>query len=358
MILARETIPAFLVPCLCSFHAAAQAPCTGDLNADRNVDGVDLGVLLGEWGGSGPADLNADGSVDGVDLGVLLACWGACPTVTPDWAVLVRSDPDPAIVTDPWARQRIVATGWAWHVCDAATQIEMVLIPPGSFAMGCTPSTPCPPCDCAPYWRPQHDVTLTRALYVGRFEVTQSQWMARTGTNPSEFQGGVGSDRHPVEQVSWSDVQGFLLGTGLRLLSEAESEYAYRGGTVTRFHGFEGHPSGTDDIGLLGQIAWFGGNNGTPGSPSYGTKVVGTKLANGFGLHDMEGNVSEWVNDWSGWYSSDPATDPLGPDSGSSRAIRGGAWNASPTDCSAYARRTYAPWGTFGSLGFRVARAP
>jgi hypothetical protein len=114
----------------------AQAPCIGDLNADRVVDGTDLGLLLGQWGGEGNADLNADGFVDGVDLGLLLAGWGTCPIVTPAWATLVEALPDPAVVTDPSLRQRIAETGLAWRVLDTATQTELLLVPPGAFQMG------------------------------------------------------------------------------------------------------------------------------------------------------------------------------------------------------------------------------
>ena len=135
----RFVIASFLVPCaaFAATPAACAQGCTGDLNGDRTVDGADLGTLLGNWGDPGNGDFNGDGTVDGGDLGVMLGAWGACPVTVPAWATLVEAQPDPAVVTDPALRAAITATGLAWRVRDTGTQMEMMLIPPGTFQMGC-----------------------------------------------------------------------------------------------------------------------------------------------------------------------------------------------------------------------------
>ena len=152
--------------------------------------------------------------------------------------------------------------------------------------------------------------------------------------------------------------------TGLRLPTEAEWEYAYRAGTTTAFHSYvlsptEGQPNGFDDDTLLGNIAWYLGNNGASGSSTFGTKAVGGKLANGLGLHDMSGNVWEWCQDWYGPYSSASVTNPTGPATGSSRLLRGGVWYDTSYVCRASGRYYDTPDG-FGNgyCGFRVVRNP
>jgi formylglycine-generating enzyme required for sulfatase activity len=204
-------------------------------------------------------------------------------------------------------------------------------------------------------------VTLTKPFYLGRYEVTQAQWQARTGSNPSSFQPPNYSDEptRPVENVSWNNiVNDFQPGTGLRLPTEAEREYACRAGTTTAFHGYAAMPGGFDDDSLLGNIGWYALN--VPGGTSGTTQPVGQKPANGFGLHDMAGNVIEWCADRykDGYYSNSPAVDPPGPSSGINRVLRGGSWYG----LSSYLRSSYRDYFTpgywsFGS-GFRVARTP
>jgi formylglycine-generating enzyme required for sulfatase activity len=137
----------------------------------------------------------------------------------------------------------------------------------------------------------------------------------------------------------------------MRLPTEAEWEYAYRAGTTTAFHAMPGYPNGTNDDGLVGNIAWGWSGDGQ-------TRPVGGKLANGYGLHDMAGNVWEWVNDWYGGYPADFQTDPTGPASGSHRIFRGGSWNGGTNDLRASSRYVDTPGVAYNNVGFRVARAP
>ena len=343
----RFVIASFLVPCaaLAATPVARAQGCTGDLNGDRTVDGADLGTLLGNWGGSGNSDFNGNGTVDGGDLGVMLGAWGACPVIVPAWATLVEAQPDPAVVTDPALRAAITATGLAWRVRDTGTQMEMMLIPPGTFQMGCIMGSN--QYGCYSYEQPVHQVTLTNAFYLGRYEVTQAQWVAKMGSNPSYFQGQSDSASRPVEQVSWTTIQGYLGSTGFRLPTEAEWEFACRAGTQTPFY------NGSTDDNTVGALAWYSANSG------YQTHAVGGKAVNGFGLYDMLGNVWEWVNDWYDTYPSSAQTNPTGPVSASSyRVLRGGSW----TYATGYVRSSYRSTGTPGntrySLGFRVARTP
>ncbi|MEY2713031.1 MAG: hypothetical protein RL461_456 [Planctomycetota bacterium] len=338
---------------------AAMAQCPGDITGNGVVDGADLGALLTTWGvPQGQGDLNGDGTVDGADLGLLLTKWGPCTTV-PSWATLIEAQPDPAVVWDEGLRAAITATGLAWRVKDTATQMEMLLIPPGSFQMGCSASNSYA---CNSAESPVHTVTLTNAFYLGRCEVTQAQWQARMGSNPSFFQSpssDVPADQvpnRPVERVSWNMIAGafgFMAQTGMRLPTEAEWEYAYRAGSTTAFHGFTGYLDGTNDDALVGNIAWYTSNSNNQ------TRPVGGKAGNGFGLHDMSGNVYEWVNDWylSSYYASSPAQNPPGPSSGFYRVLRGGAFYYNTSYLRA-SYRTYSPISSEITMGCRAARNP
>ncbi len=215
--------------------------------------------------------------------------------------------------------------------------------------MGCSASTQY---GCGSDESPTHQVTLTQAFYMGRYEVTQAQWTAKMGSNPSYFSGYSDSPSRPVERVSWNMIQGFNTATGLRLPTEAEWEYAYRAGTTTAFHSFPGYTSGTNDDTLLGNIAWFNSNSGSE------THAVGGKLANGLGLHDMPGNVFEWCQDWYGPYSSGSVTNPTGPTTGAVRLVRGGGVYSNSYNCRASLRNSTYPVDAYIDVGFRVARNP
>lgn len=291
-------------------------------------------------------DVNGDGVVNGDDLGLVLGSWGPCASVAaPPWATVLEAQPNAAVVTDAALRSAIASTGWAWRVRDTATQIEMVLVPPGTYQMGCTASTQFA---CSTDESPVHAVTLTNAIYVARFEVTQAQWQARMGTNPSFFQGSSYPDAasRPVEQVSWDQVQGFLVASGMRLLTEGEWEYACRAGTTTAFS------NGSNDGNTATGFAWFTSNAGNQ------TRAVGTKAGNRFGIHDMHGNVWEWVGDWYAAYPSACQTNPAGPATGTNRVLRGGAWSASTDFLRSSDRIFGAPASISNAVGFRVARTP
>jgi formylglycine-generating enzyme required for sulfatase activity len=205
---------------------------------------------------------------------------------------------------------------------------------------------------CFSFEQPVHTVTLTNAYYIGRYEVTQAEWQAKMGSNPSSFQGQSDSPSRPVENVSWNTIQNFNSATGLRLPTEAEWEFACRAGTTTPFHSGPGFPNGTTDDNLVSQIAWFNCNGGC------NTHAVGTKAANALGLHDMLGNVWEWQSDRYGDYSSGAQTNPTGPGSGSDRVLRGGAWHGNTVSVRSSDRDSGSPGGSNLSIGFRVARAP
>jgi formylglycine-generating enzyme required for sulfatase activity len=341
-----------ILAALLAITVAAPAPaqsCVGDLNDDGVINGADLGQLLAAWGpcGSCAADFNADGVVDGVDLGLQLADWGECVTI-PTWATLVEAQPDPAVVTDASLREAIEATGLAWRVRDTATQVEMLLVPPGTFQMGCIMGSN--QYSCWELEQPVHQVTLTNAFYLGRYEVTQAQWVARMGSNPSYFQGASYSANRPVEQVSWNTIEGYLTTTGFRLPTEAEWEFACRAGTQTPFY------NGSTDDNTVGLLAWYGACCG--GNSGGQTHSAGGKLANALGFHDMLGNVWEWVNDWFGESTSAAQTNPTGPEIGTRRVIRGGSCLNDTLFQRSSTRSSGTPSYPDRLIGFRVARTP
>ena len=213
--------------------------------------------------------------------------------------------------------------------------MEFAWIPAGDFRMGSTSS------DASDLEQPVTRVRISRGFWLGKHEVTQAEWQAVMGTNPSRFSG---CGRCPVEEVSWEDAQAFIgrlnargEGTRYRLPTEAEWEYAARAGT-----------SG-DRYGNLDAIAWHDGNSGDRTHP------VGQKAPNAFGLHDMLGNVFEWVQDWYGGYPGGSLTDPRGPASGSRRVLRGGGWPGGARFCRASNRSVSTP-GSRLYLGFRLLR--
>ena len=205
---------------------------------------------------------------------------------------------------------------------------------------------------CASNESPSHQVTLSKAFYLGKTEVTQAQWKAKMGNNPSYFTSYYASSPiQPVEQISWNDTTGFNTATGFRLPTEAEWEYACRGDTITAFHSMPGYPTGTNDDNLLGNIASYNPNS------SLGPIPVAGKAANAFGLYDMLGSVWEWCNDWHGSYATGNVTDPVGPSTGLDHVRRGGSWLDFSNYCRSSTRDLVYPIQR-GTFGFRVARTP
>jgi formylglycine-generating enzyme required for sulfatase activity len=167
------------------------------------------------------------------------------------------------------------------------------------------------------------------------------------GSNPSHFKG----DDLPVENVSWTDIQGFISklrqvsGKRYRLLTEAEWEYAARGGSKSKGFKYAGGNR-------IADVAWYTDNSGAKTHP------VGLQDPNELGIHDMSGNVWEWVSDWFGSYSSGSKVDPSGPSSGSDRVIRGGSWDSFARLCRVAGRHSYSPGYRFNIYGFRLALSP
>ncbi|MBL7140416.1 MAG: formylglycine-generating enzyme family protein [Planctomycetes bacterium] len=220
--------------------------------------------------------------------------------------------------------------------------MRFVFIPAGSFPMGSPASEAGRDGD-----ELQHRVTLTKPFYLGKNEVTQGEWQSVMGSNPSHFKG---SNRLPVEMVSWQDCQEFCRKTGLRLPTEAEWEYACRAGTETAFH--TGATISTDEANYDGDSTYGSGSKGVDRGK---TVEVGSFRPNAWGLHDMHGNVWEWCQDWHGEYPSGPVRDPPGPASGSPRVLRGGSWNDDPGVCRSANRSRYGPVGRDFRNGFRAA---
>jgi formylglycine-generating enzyme required for sulfatase activity len=333
-------------------------PCQSDFDHSGLVDSNDLTILLGAWGTSGQgqydADVDNDGFVGPSDLVHTLAAFGESGIKVPSWATAIQYQPDPTVVTDSALLQRIENACYAWQVYDNQSQVKMVLVPDGSFQMGCIPSDQSP---CQPDESPTHTVTLSKPFYMSQTEVTQAQWHAQTQSNPSYHQG----DLNPVERVSWDGLNTFLkTSPGMRLPTEAEWEYAYlAAGTTTKaFHGFVNpqaggvsRPDGTNDETLVGNIAWYLGNSSSQ------THAVAGKFANGLGLYDMSGNVWEWVYDCYGPYTPASQTDPTGP-TGScpSRVLRGGSYSYSAANLRASNRDSFTSGSSDADIGFRVVK--
>jgi formylglycine-generating enzyme required for sulfatase activity len=218
-------------------------------------------------------------------------------------------------------------------------KMELAWIPAGSFQMGSPDSA----------WGrdkdegPVHTVELD-GFWMGKYEVTQEQYEAVMGKNPSYFKGA----KNPVEQVSWNNAADFCrkasqeTGEGFRLPTEAEWEYACRAGSTTHFC------FGDSDDGL-GDYAWYAHNSGSQTHP------VGEKKPNALGLYDMHGNVSEWCGDWyADKYSAGIAKNPQGPSSGEYRVARGGSWFNLPQLCRSAIRLRHGPTYRNYNNGFRV----
>ena len=217
---------------------------------------------------------------------------------------------------------------------------NMVYVEGGTFMMGATSEQGD---DASDNEEPAHRVTLS-SFSIGRYEVTQEEWEAVMGDNPSDVNG----EKHPVECVSWDDCKVFIrklnamTGKSFRLPTEAEWEFAARGGNKSKGYKY----SGSNNIDA---VAWYGDNSDNETHP------VGQKSPNELGLYDMSGNVNEWCSDWSGNYSSSSQTNPKGAASGSRRVNRGGDWFLSVGYCRVSSRGEDLPDDLGSTLGFRLA---
>ena len=235
------------------------------------------------------------------------------------------------LLTNRWQSQSFTVNG---------VSFKMVPVEGGTFTMGATEEQS----GAQSNESPSHQVTLSN-YYMGETEETQELWLAVMGTNPSYYTGDLS---RPVERVSWNDCQTFitqlnaLTGQQFRLPTEAEWEYAARGGKLA--HGFM--YSGNSNIDM---VAWYNGNSSSQTHP------VAEKLANELGLYDMSGNVWEWCQDWYGNYNSEAQTNPTGPETSLYRVLRSGSWFNGAANCRVSYRVSHAPSYTQNCLGLRLA---
>ena len=225
--------------------------------------------------------------------------------------------------------------------------MQFVYVAPGTFQMGSNNG--------GADEKPVHAVTISKGYWIGKYEVTQDEYQAIIGSNPSTSIGG----RKPVQNVRWNDAVSFCQkltereraagrlpsGYEYQLPTEAQWEFAARGGSASKSYMY----SGGDN---LDSVGWY-----EPNSSSV-THEVGTKSPNEKGIHDMSGNVWEWCRDWKGEYSGDSVVDPAGPASGSDRVRRGGCWRNIPAYCRVAGRYGSSPDSGGARLGFRVVLAP
>jgi len=270
----------------------------------------------------------------------------AQPTSTP------AQTPAPAQTTTPTpapAPSNVTSLGNGWSktkngykttYTNGEVSFTMVAVAGGTFTMGSSAS------DSEAYddEKPAHSVTVS-GFSIGETEVTQALWQAVMGSNPSYFKG----EQRPVERVSYNDCKTFisrlnsLTGENFRLPTEAEWEFAARGGNRSQGYKYSGSNS-------VGSVAWYDGNSGNT------THSVKTKSPNELGLYDMTGNVWEWCYDWKGNYSSNSQTNPRGPQSGSYRVYRGGSWDNSAGYCRVAFRYFNTPGFWNSNLGLRLAQ--
>lgn len=251
---------------------------------------------------------------------------------------IIERHPDPSVVMSQELRSAIETTGKPWRIREKKTGMEFLLVPPGEYMRGASSGDG----EASDDEKPAHRVRITKAFYLGRYEMTQGEWRKATEeSNPSHFKA---SDRHPVDSMSWDTVDKIARSLGCRLPAEAEWEYAGRAGTTASRYG------NPDDV------AWHPGNSGGKTHP------VGEKPANALGFHDMLGNVWEWCSDW---YSSDAyrscaggVADPQGPSSGGLRLLRGGSWDISPRYCRVSDRHGNVPADVYYGVGVRLAMDP
>jgi formylglycine-generating enzyme required for sulfatase activity len=213
--------------------------------------------------------------------------------------------------------------------------MNYVWIPAGTFMMGCSPEDS----ECMGQEKPAHQVTISKGFWIGQTEVTVKAFRGYVELSGAPLPTGQKSDQHPVVYVDWASAAGYCRWAGGRLPTEAEWEYAARGGSAAaRYAPVE-------------EIAWNSGNSGGQ------WHRVGQRRANSFGLFDMLGNVWQWVDDRydANYYRNSPAVDPPGPASGSMRVLRGGSWGCALSCVRASSRGGREPGTRYSGIGFRCA---
>ena len=293
--------------------------------------------LCNDWYGnySGEAQTNPIGPASG-DYRVQRG--GSCATGADQCRISYRGAADPTAPFDHVGLRLCLSTEPSFTV--NGVSFEMVKVEGGTFTMGATAEQTGVFGD----EKPTHQVTLP-SYYIGKTEVTQELWQAVMGSNPSNFTG----KNLPVEKVSWDDCKTFiaklnaLTGKNFRLPTEAEWEFAARGGNKSRGYKYCGSNT-------LSDVAWYVDNSDNKTHP------VAAKTPNELGIYDMSGNVLEWCNDWysSSYYTSESQTNPTGPDSGSSRVRRGGSWNYRENTCRVSYRGNTTPSFRYNYLGLRL----
>ena len=292
-----------------------------------NLHGAVSAIVMGGDGAFGvaPNTLSLEQVQRGVELTVTYAPTSAG---THTARLLLTSEGAPSVtVTLTGTASGPAPTTQTFTV--GGVSFKMIAVEGGTFTMGATAEQGNEAWDDE---KPAHQVTLS-SYSIGETEVTQALWVAVMGSNPSRFTGNL---QRPVEWVSWDDCQAFitklnqLTGAKFRLPTEAEWEYAARGGNKSKGYKYAGSNT-------IGDVAWYDVNayDGGSGNPNYGTHAVAAKSPNELGLYDMSGNVYEWCQDWfsDSYYSSSPSTNPTGPASGSRRVDRGGSWNDLAESC-------------------------
>lgn len=269
-----------------------------------------------------------------------------CPIGMAAQSTITRHKPKPAVTkpkpaakpkAKPAPQRNSSTTGLSAEIKKLIN--NMVYVSGGTFTMGATSEQGS---DADGDEKPTHSVTLS-SYYICKYEVTQALWRAVMGSNPSRFKG----DNLPVEQVSWNDCQIFInrlnsyTGRNFRLPTEAEWEFAARGGNHSRRYKYSGSN-------YIGDVAWYYRNSDNRTHP------IGTKQANELGLYDMSGNVWEWCSDWYGSYSSYSQNDPTGPNSGSNRVLRGGGRRNGAWNCRSSRRFSNSPGISDCSFGLRL----
>ena len=324
----------FLLPLLVAVMAllplqSYAGPLRGDANGDGKVNIADVTELINlllsgdAEVGNGCVDVNADGVLNISDVTALIN------------HLLSGSELEP------------IETQVEEYTVGDVT-FYMIPVEGGTFSMGATPEQGS---DASSREKPVHQVTVS-SYYLGETEVTQALWLAVMGTMPSNFTGM----QLPVEQVSWEDCQAFIAalnamtGQQFRLPTEAEWEFAARGGNMSMGYKY----SGSDN---LASVAWYSYNDSwdVRGTGYYGTHPVATRNPNELMLYDMSGNVHEWCQDWYGVYDSAAQIDPVGPNTGTTRVYRGGSWYFDEWFCRVSFRNSVSPSYTSYGIGLRLA---